>query len=550
MNIICPMQFLTTLIIVCVLAMAGCTSLGPGSRASGTPSSDTVFRDCADHFNRLDAAIDDAGVHDGAEARVPGFPYLRVNRFLASFVPALAASFGADPKLSQPGAETTFQAWMGAMRELDRASRDVEISNLPAASGVAIAGLSKQELTARTGECAKLMMGADAGQRHDSAKRNAIIDAVNVPDDYSNFKRALGIYPLAKYPFFRGVEGWQRNAAITIKSVSPQAPANIGITRYVPSTQPSPRQPSESIVSKFKRAEKNALGVVTAAAFSDADWQQLFEAYAPIYEIETTTENDRIGALQWRVDSETKRGQENTPAVNTDRPTSYRRVAYTRINGKSFAQLVYSVWFPSRPRRHLLDLLSGSLDSIIWRVTLDEDGTPLIYDSIHACGCYHMFFPTPRMQPKPAPAANTEWVFVPKSMPTLGVTQRITLRVAAESHYILGVDVGIASSRNSITDNPGVIYEWRDDNELRKLNAGRDLTRSIFQSSGIIAGTERAERFLFWPMGIDSAGAMRQWGRHATAFVGVRHFDDADLFDLRFNLVQAPGMESPVLNKR
>ena len=29
---------------------------------------------------------------------------------------------------------------------------------------------------------------------------------------------------------------------------------------------------------------------------------------------------------------------------------------------------------------------------------------------------------------------------------------------------------------------------------------------------------------------------MRQWGRHATAFVGRRHFDDADLLEKRFRL--------------
>jgi hypothetical protein len=37
-------------------------------------------------------------------------------------------------------------------------------------------------------------------------------------------------------------------------------------------------------------------------------------------------------------------------------------------------------------------------------------------------------------------------------------------------------------------------------------------------------------------MGIRSAGAMRQWGRQATAFVGRRHFDDADLIERRFEL--------------
>jgi hypothetical protein len=37
-------------------------------------------------------------------------------------------------------------------------------------------------------------------------------------------------------------------------------------------------------------------------------------------------------------------------------------------------------------------------------------------------------------------------------------------------------------------------------------------------------------------MGITSAGQMRQWGNHATAFVGRRHFDDPDLFERYFEL--------------
>jgi hypothetical protein len=38
-------------------------------------------------------------------------------------------------------------------------------------------------------------------------------------------------------------------------------------------------------------------------------------------------------------------------------------------------------------------------------------------------------------------------------------------------------------------------------------------------------------------MGIASAGQMRQWGHHATAFVGRRHFDDPDLFERYFELI-------------
>jgi hypothetical protein len=70
---------------------------------------------------------------------------------------------------------------------------------------------------------------------------------------------------------------------------------------------------------------------------------------------------------------------------------------------------------------------------------------------------------------------------------------------------------------------------------LPLLGAGAAAgARSAYGPDGLVAGTERAERFLFWPMGIASAGQMRQWGKHATAFVGRRHFDDADLFEKRF----------------
>ena len=41
-------------------------------------------------------------------------------------------------------------------------------------------------------------------------------------------------------------------------------------------------------------------------------------------------------------------------------------------------------------------------------------------------------------------------------------------------------------------------------------------------------------------MGIPSAGAMRQWGRHATAFVGRRHFDEPFLVERYFEIGSVP----------
>jgi hypothetical protein len=58
-------------------------------------------------------------------------------------------------------------------------------------------------------------------------------------------------------------------------------------------------------------------------------------------------------------------------------------------------------------------------------------------------------------------------------------------------------------------------------------------------------GTERGERYFFWPTGVESAGQMRQWGHHATAFVGRRHFDDPRLLDSYFVRSDPPTRPAP-----
>ena len=513
-------------LIILLATVAGCASVSDGQKNQQSSAQGTQFSvaPCREYFEALDAAIDTTGGRDGGDARMESFPYLRVNRFLASFA--------ADFQTQHAANTTVFADWAAELRRLDLTARNAEISNLPTEVSAKL-GASTSIIRATISACADLMLTADM---LNATRRAAMVKAARVPDDYSTFNRLLGLYPLTKMPFFCGVEDWQRKAALTIRSAPSTTSQDYGVIRYSPASV----SPPANILSIFKNAPRDSLGIPTLSA---NDWAQLFDAHAPVFEVESATDDDRIGAVQWPRDV----AFGDAPFVDSSRPSVYRRLSSTRIAGKTYSQLVFSVWFRSRPRAHAFDLLAGALDSVMWRVTLDEDGTPLIYDSIHACGCYHMFFPTSRMQLKPAPAKNTEWALVPKAMPTLEPGQRITLRLAAASHYLVGIDV--APNENSKAEDSSVVYDWRDDDELRKLDTGRDQTRSIFQPSGIVAGTERGERFFFWPMGIDSAGAMRQWGRHATAFVGIRHFDDADLFDLRFKLVQPDITKSTIVNK-
>lgn len=79
-------------------------------------------------------------------------------------------------------------------------------------------------------------------------------------------------------------------------------------------------------------------------------------------------------------------------------------------------------------------------------------------------------------------------------------------------------------------------YRYADDDALRWLAEGAGQ-RSLFGADGIVAASARGERFPFWPIGVPNPGAMRQWGRYATAFIGRRHFDDPDLMDKSFRVV-------------
>lgn len=101
----------------------------------------------------------------------------------------------------------------------------------------------------------------------------------------------------------------------------------------------------------------------------------------------------------------------------------YRRISCTRFGGEYLAQLNHIVWFPERPRVSAWDLLGGHLDGIIWGVTLDSGGRPLMYDAMHDCGCYHMFFPAAPLAVREAAGQEAEPILVAGRAPRLAAGQ-------------------------------------------------------------------------------------------------------------------------------
>jgi hypothetical protein len=476
-----------------LLVMLGACATVQSPQSLHMQAADLAIQDCAQWFQSVDAAVDAAGVRDREAHQVSGFPYLRSTRFLSALQPVA-------------GADAPQRTWLDQLRMVDLQARAVEFRNLPEGIGVATDAQNK------AARCGELLMVQDLAN---PAAAELLAERVKVPDAYSDWLRVVGIYGLTRIPFAGGVAQWHAEAKAMFERSRSGAESAYPIERYAPGN-----------VARYTRAEVTALlaradPTLGVLKLETAEEARLFATYAPVFEVETTGDFDRPGALRW--------GDARHPVLDTGNPVVYQRLAYTRYGGRTLVQLVYTMWFGERPVDKSFDILAGGLDGLVWRVTLGPDGEPLVFDTMHPCGCYHMFFPTPLAEALPSPNPDDEWAFIPAKLQRLGENERIRLRIATRSHYL--IDVGVQSAGTS-SRTFGVLAEA----ELRSLPLPGSGFRSIYGADALVQGTERGERFLFWPMGIPSAGAMRQWGNHATAFLGRRHFDDADLIERRFRL--------------
>ena len=446
---------------------------------------------CQALFSRFDQAVARAGVGDAQYARIEGFPAFRIDRFLAALRDRLHG-----PRLRRE--------WLAMLRALDHEARSIEYGNLP--------GAARQHLPAdvlpRLAACGEQMQ---AGLLAEASRWQVFLRRAEVPDAYSRWRRWLGLYPLASRVVAWRVNVLQARLRKDFELPLAQLPRHGRLQRYGlgPGLEMPPSLPWRP---------GNALAVPVPR---QAELRRLLARHAPVFEIDVATDDDRPGTPVW--------GDDGLPTVDVERPVLYWRLSHARFDGQVLLQLNYMLWFPARTPRGALDIYAGRLDSLIWRVTLGPDGQPLLYESVHGCGCYHQFYPSRRLRVRARAGEGEEPVFIPQMAPEVGPGERLLVRLSAGSHYVqrLYVERGVA---------PRHLLEVRPYRELRSLPWREGQRRSLFGPDGLVAGSQRLERWLLWPMGVRSAGAMRQWGQHAVAFVGRRHFDDPDLLARYFRL--------------
>ncbi len=484
--------------IACCLSLLvqGCATQAPYTASS--LSSDEKM--CLVWLENIESTFKENHINDPASLRIKGFPHLRFNRFLASL----------SDRITTPDA---FAEWMEQARQLDSNGKKLEFSTLPASA--------KQQLVAKNPIDGSFSQALDdCGSRLNQLSLNnpehkkTLLEQAQVPDAYQSWKRAIGLYPIARYFAAMGIDRLHRKLNASFGMPLDELPQEGELVRYVPpiSSQLSPVQIAAIMGPAY--AYNNPLGI---PRLTTLQLQQLLAHFAPAWEIDTRNDTDKVGAVYL--------GRNGQPQIDISQPTVYSATGYTRWHGTVLLELIYQIWLPAREKTGLFDLYGGQLDSVIWRVTLSPEGTPVAYDSIHACGCYYLLFPGRGYRAIPA-KDGAEAVLSPKSLSSVPLGQRLLLRLQGQTHYLQQVaHVGNSSGM------PGRSYKFQSLEDLRSIKMPDGPRRSLYSEDGLVDASARAERLLFWPFGIASPGAMRQWGTHAIAFIGKRHFDDPFLLE-------------------
>lgn len=321
------------------------------------------------------------------------------------------------------------------------------------------------------------------------------------PDEYSTLLRALGLYPLTRWPFVAGVKTELAHTAARYADF-----AGVGLAGgwRIWGSQDQPRLATDSplIEPAFRQALRDGVAV---------DWMPYF-----------AVQQGQPGANSVVA---VGRSQQGELLVDPESPLLYWYAGFGTFAGQQTLQLNYQVWFSERPAKSAMDPLAGKLDGLHWRVHLDRQLKPIAFDAMHTCGCWYQIFPAPGYAIRPAEDAWQEPVFG-------GPVQyqaRPMLLLAADTHALVGIRP--AADAQGVQNLPAVLISPAAAASDAPLSAPAISYRRVFDGRGRVVESARAERWYFWPMGVPDAGSMRAPGHHAIAFTGRRHFDDPGLLD-------------------
>lgn len=476
------------LLLPLVLVLGACAQ--HGAELSGPVPEPVAGQSCFERYRALAEQTRAAGVADQRHQRVASAPFLRSSRFYASF----------DARALSPEA---YRQWLARQNRLAVEGLVLEWQRLTPGQQNALSEhwpTEPEALEAALLEC---------GERLVSALADAPARQMGAGSEYQPWRRLVGGYPLLFAPFYRGVVAEHEELAERQQAFAEQNRA-ARTDRWAYFAAPAPSLTPTEALRKLSRQPRDELGLPKLEPEFRAE---LLAAFRPDWAVERQQDGslaDNDHPLRLSADGEGRIHR------RSERPVVYTDLDYGRYRGQVVLRLSYHLWFDRRRPDGALDLLAGQYNGVSWRVHLLPTGGVIGYDKMHQCGCWYQFFPARGFDPRPDWPLTQEPVLFGR---TLDPHRRHSLWLESNTHHLTGV----APVRTDHRSQPLRVESY---DRLRALPTGENRRVSLFDEQGMVPGSERPERFVFWPMGIPNPGALRIRGTHAIAFIGRRHFDD------------------------
>jgi len=486
------------LLLIILLFLSGCVPF----LASPTSFSSEDPEECKKFLNRLDEIVKEAGVGNVSSVSVPGFSYLRANRFLESL------------KKNVKGDEEK-REWVRWMQELDLESRKKEISNLPDQAILSIEmkdvkKMDRENLYAQVKSCSSKLLNYD---QVGPGFFETLFSLVHVPDEYSFLRRAMGLYPLISIPVVVVTERSRDKMRSRFATPLNELPVDGNLRAYVPTKEIS--LAGNEVREIIERSKMNPL---RTPRLDKNQGEKLVWSFAPVLIQDVAASYDQIGEVIW------KKGQVE---VNPEKPTVYYYLSHAFLKGEPILQINYVLWYSERAGERPPGIEKGRLDGLTVRVSLDGQGKVSMVDVENNCGCYHFFVPQKERVDQVLTRPLMFDAFVTQWLPTRASGERLGVRINSGWHQVQR----LISAGEFPNSSPYTLMPY---GVLEALPHKDGQTESIFNPKGIAKDSERVERFILFSMGIRAIGSMRQRGHHAIELIGRAHFDDPDLFDQNF----------------
>jgi hypothetical protein len=457
---------------------------------------------CQEFFDRLDEKVEETGVRNASTYPIPGFPYLRTNRFLLALKGRLRDGNEKD-------------AWVRWMQQLDLQSRRKEINNLPDDMVLSLTskekGLPDREgLFARVESCSSELLDHDQTRSDFYSTLDSFAD---VPDEYSRLMRTVGLYPIVALPVAVVTENSREKIRRRFNADLEHLPVDGSLRAFVPAKEKALRE--KEVQGIIEESRNNPLKVPLPDTIHK---KRLVEAFAPIFIQDVAAPYDRPGRVVWR---------NQRIEVDPEKPTVYYYISHAFLKGEPILQINYAVWYSERAGERPPWIEKGRLDGLTARISLDGYGAVFMVDVENNCGCYHLFVPDKERVDRILARPLMFDAIVPQRLPRVSSGENLGIRISSGWHQ--------AQRLVSVKEAPGPVpYELMPYDVLEALPHGEGRTESLFDPKGIAKGSQRVERFILFSMGIPSIGSMRQRGHHAIELIGRVHFDDPYLFDKNF----------------